>query len=264
MLDLDELILRVLRAYQTFDFAKILFLATTALIGVVLAVFIRGQIKKLRSLIAEVKAVAEKVGVSATAAEQSAKAAGESSLKVEQSTKELSETVLSLDQATNLLQAARGGLENSVRQLDQHTSVQALAGMRSQMSATATGYEDYKFEVRDLWARAKDLLEAQIQNITDGRRLKKYGRINRGTYQEVIDNLRRDGEQNGGLSEDRAEAARIMASQIIVFEGRHSAPVTRSERDEFARLAKLLRVDTATLPTGPSATIYQLEQSRAQ
>jgi hypothetical protein len=152
---------------------------------------------------------------------------------------------MSIDQATNLMQTARGALDNAVSQLNDKPAFQAL------IAASFKGDSDEKDfwpEVGDRWSRATDLLESRVQSITDGRRLRKYSIVPRHTYFRVIQLLRQDGPEFGGFTADEAEAAHTMHSHFLTHRTR-KMPVGRIEREEFNALSKVLGVPVTSQTT---------------
>lgn len=98
-------------------------------------------------------------------------------------------------------------------------------------NATVENWE----RMRMTWADARERLERLIvENISDGRKRRKYGNLPRYSYEAVIDNLRKDKY----LSPEAA--AKLIAMNARFLALRRARAATRNVADEFlARFAEV-------------------------
>jgi hypothetical protein len=176
-------------------------------------------------------------------------------IKVNRMRKELGELTRDIDLATNRFQAVAGDLRELIAAFDStfsskvavpqaplptpistpssrdrtrsHNATPA-AQNRTQSQVIDSGNEDCWDELREAWNVAKANLESRIETIDDRRRLRKYARMARYTYGEVIAALAGDGQ----LTEAQAASARAM-NELFLRHRSRQVPVRAADIERF-------------------------------
>lgn len=141
------------------------------------------------------KLLAGKVKTLSEALDESKRLLGEHSVAVTSTLKEITEEV-------NVLKDAVGGVGEQASRIE--SNVVDAEAIRQPEALEQDEVANWEL-VKSLWQDARDKLEeAANSDQLDGRRRAAYSRIDRRTYNELIDRMQRDGE----LSQQRARLFR--------------------------------------------------------
>jgi hypothetical protein len=160
------------------------------------------------------------------------------SIKVARTAKELSGLSREVDLATNRFQVVAGDLRELLNQFDatfaDKVSLPTKAEVASppaQVAPTDDNWERFK----QIWDTAKQAIEARIESIADGRKLRKYANFSRRSYYGIIDELVKDGFFNAA----EAEATRHIYALYLRHRSRHLAVAAEIEEQAMNSLITL-------------------------
>jgi septal ring factor EnvC (AmiA/AmiB activator) len=215
-----------------------------AVLGIFLAVLyimwlsIRRQVSKLTDAANGITKSSRSVNEAAHHVSQIEPKIIDAAAKISSATENSEDMLRQIGRATNQMQAAKSALAELLEELNKTPSITELAN-RSAVLQTQSAEElsrDYWDEVRSMWQEAKEFLEQHVEQISDGRTLRRYAGISRHTHYDLIKALQADDK----VSKISAQAATDMNKIYLQFRPRTRA-VDVATRNDFKNKLQTLK-----------------------